>query len=141
MIAIGSDHAGYALKEVIKKYFDNAGIEYTDYGTYDENSCDYPVYADKVCEAVTGGKADKGILVCGTGLGMCIAANKHAGIRSATVSHEFSAEMSRRHNDINVLCLGGRMLGSELALRIVDIYLNTEFEGGKHQRRVSMFKN
>ena len=138
MIAVGSDHGGYALKEEIKKHLAERGIPFTDFGTDSEASCDYPVYAEKVCRAVTGGEAEKGILCCGTGIGMSMAANKIRGIRCACCGDCFSAEMTRRHNDANVLALGGRVLGPELAKRIVDLFLDTEFLGGRHANRVAM---
>ncbi len=137
MIAIGSDHGGFALKEEIKKHLTEKGIPFRDYGTDSEASCDYPIYAEKVCRAVTGGEAEKGILCCGTGIGMSMAANKIRGIRCACCSDCFSAEMTRRHNDANVLALGGRVLGVGLALEIADIFLDTPFEGGRHARRVA----
>ena len=137
MIAIGSDHGGFALKEEIKKHLTEKGIPFRDFGTDSEASCDYPVYAEKVSCAVTGGEAEKGILCCGTGIGMSMAANKVKGIRCACCGDCFSAEMTRRHNDANVLALGGRVLGVGLALKIVDIFLETPFEGGRHARRVS----
>ena len=140
IIAIASDHAGYAMKEQIKEYLKTKGIEYKDYGTDSEASVDYPVYAKLVANAVASGEFKKGILVCGTGIGMSIAANKVKGVRSASIMNEYSAEMSRCHNDLNVLCLGGRVLGIEMAKRITDIFLDTEFEGGKHERRVNMFE-
>lgn len=139
-IAIGSDHAGFAMKEQIKQYLASKGIECVDYGTDSEASVDYPVYAKLVANAVANGEFEKGILVCGTGIGMSIAANKINGVRAASIMNEYCAEMSRLHNDLNVLCLGGRVLGIEVAKRITDIFLNTEFEGGKHARRVNMFE-
>lgn len=138
MIAIGSDHGGYALKEEIRKHLTARGIEFTDYGTFSEESCDYPVYAEKVCKAVTGGEAEKGILCCGTGIGMSMAANKIRGIRCACCGDCFSAEMTRRHNDANVLALGGRVVGPGLAEKMVDLFLDTPYEGGRHARRVGM---
>ena len=137
MIAIGSDHGGFALKEEIKKHLTEKGIPFRDFGTDSEASCDYPVYAEKVSCAVTGGEAEKGILCCGTGIGMSMAANKVRGIRCACCGDCFSAEMTRRHNDANVLALGGRVLGVGLALEIADIFLDTPFEGGRHARRVA----
>ncbi len=138
MIALGSDHGGYALKEEIKRHLAERGVPFTDFGTDSEESCDYPVYADRVCRAVTAGEAEKGILCCGTGIGMSMAANKHRGIRCACCGDCFSAEMTRRHNDANVLALGGRVTGPGLALKLVDIFLDTPFEGGRHARRVGM---
>ncbi len=139
-IALACDHGGYLLKEEIKKHLDTLGVPYEDYGTDSEASVDYPIYAKKVCEAITSGKSERGILVCGTGIGMSIAANKHKGIRAACCSDTFSARFTRMHNDANVLCLGARVLGTGLALDIVDLYLNTAFEGGRHQKRVAMLE-
>lgn len=141
MIAIGCDHGGYNLKQNIIKYLEENGVEYKDFGTYTADSCDYPVFAEKVCDAVTGGECEKGILVCGTGIGMSMAANKHKGIRAAVCTDAFSTEFTRRHNDANVMCMGERTLGPGLALKLVEIFLNTPFDGGKHLRRISMFKD
>ena len=138
MIALGSDHGGFALKEEIKKHLAERGIPFTDFGTDSEASCDYPVYAALVTKAVASGEAEKGILCCGTGIGMSMAANKIRGIRCACCSDCFSAEMTRRHNDANIVALGARVVGSGLALKIVDLFLDTPFEGGRHQRRVDM---
>jgi ribose 5-phosphate isomerase B len=138
MIALGSDHGGYALKEEIKAFLTEKGIPFTDFGTDSEASCDYPIYAEKVCRSVVSGESEKGILCCGTGIGMSMAANKIRGIRCACCSDCFSAEMTRRHNDANVLSLGGRVVGAGLALKIVELFLNTPFEGGRHARRVGM---
>ena len=137
MIALGSDHGGYALKEEIKKYLTEQGVPFLDFGTDSEASCDYPVYAEKVCRSVLAGESEKGILCCGTGIGMSMAANKLRGIRCACCSDCFSAEMTRRHNDANVLSLGGRVVGAGLALKIVETFLDTEFEGGRHARRIA----
>ncbi|MBQ2603988.1 MAG: ribose 5-phosphate isomerase B [Acutalibacteraceae bacterium] len=136
MIALGADHGGYNLKEAIIVYLKENNIEYTDYGCYSEESVDYAVYAKKVAEAVASGKADKGILCCGTGIGISIAANKVKGIRAAVVTNEFCAEMTRRHNDANILAMGGRVIDAQTAVKLADIFLNTEFEGGRHQRRI-----
>ena len=136
MIALGADHGGYNLKEAIIVYLKENNIEYTDYGCYSEESVDYDVYAKKVAEAVASGKADKGILCCGTGIGISIAANKVKGIRAAVVTNEFCAEMTRRHNDANILAMGGRVIDAQTAVKLADIFLNTEFEGGRHQRRI-----
>ena len=135
-IAIASDHGGYALKEEIKKHLLERGTEFADFGTDSTESCDYPAYAEKACRAVTAGEAEKAILCCGTGIGMSMAANKLRGIRCACCSDSYSAEMTRRHNNANVLALGGRVVGPDLALRMVDIFLDTPFEGGRHQRRI-----
>ena len=137
MIALGSDHGGFALKEEIKKYLAEKEIPFTDFGTDSEASCDYPEFAEKVCRSVLSGESEKGILCCGTGIGMSMAANKIRGIRCALCSDGYSAEMTRRHNDANVLALGGRVIGPGLALEIVEIFLKTPFEGGRHARRVS----
>lgn len=136
MIALGADHGGFNLKEAIKKYLDEKNIKYVDYGCYSEESVDYAVFAKKVADDVSNGKCEKGILCCGTGIGISIAANKVKGIRAAVVTNEFCAEMTRRHNDANILALGGRVISEEEAVRFTDIFLNTEFEGGRHERRV-----
>lgn len=138
MIAIASDHGGYRLKQEIMKDLDEQNISYKDFGTYSQDSCDYPVYAEAVATAVAAGEYEKGILVCGTGIGMSIAANKIRGIRAALCTDCYSAEFTRRHNDANVLTLGERVLGSGLAVKIVHAFLATPFEGGKHARRVEM---
>ena len=136
MIALGCDHAGVQLKGSIAELLASRGVDYRDYGTYDEASCDYPDYAEKVGRAVVGGEAERGILVCGTGVGISIAANKVAGVRAALCSDTFTAHLSREHNDANVLCLGARVVGVGLALDIVSAWLEARFEGGRHQRRV-----
>ncbi|MBQ0108847.1 MAG: ribose 5-phosphate isomerase B [Clostridiales bacterium] len=141
MIAIGCDHGGLDIKNAIIEDFKKKGIEYLDLGTYTADSVDYPVYAKKVCKEVVEGRAEKGILCCGTGIGMSIAANKVKGIRASVLSDEFSAEMTRRHNNANVLCLGGRVIDGEKAVKLADIFLNTEFEGGRHERRVAMLED
>ncbi len=138
MIAIGCDHGGFALKQDIINYLKELEYDFKDMGTYDENSVDYPDIAKKVCKEVTDGNASCGILVCGTGIGMNICANKIKGIRAAQCSDTYSAMMTRRHNNSNVLTLGGRIIGPELAKEIVKAFLNSEFEGGRHQRRVDM---
>ncbi len=137
-IALGADHAGYPLKEAIKRYFDEKEIKYLDVGVYDTKSCDYPEQAVKLCEKITSGEAALGILCCGTGVGMSIAANKIKGIRAACCSDYFSAKYTRLHNDANVLCLGARVLGEGEALELADVFLNTEFLGGKHKRRIDL---
>ena len=138
MIAIGSDHGGYLLKEEIKKHLKEKGYEFKDFGTDSTASCDYPVYAEKVCHAVQSGECEKGILICGTGIGMSMCANKCKGIRAALCGDHFSAEFTRKHNDANVLCMGARTIGPGVALQLADIFLTTEFEGGRHEKRVSM---
>ena len=140
-IAIGSDHGGYHLKEAIKQHLLEQGHEVNDLGTYDTQSCHYPIYAEKVARAVLNGDSERGILCCGTGIGMSIAANKVRGIRAAAVSDCFSAEYSRRHNDANVLCLGERTVGAGLAIMLADAFVNTVFEGGRHQTRVDMISD
>ncbi len=136
-IAIGADHGGFCLKEAIIEYFKEKGIEYKDFGCYSEESVDYAIYAKKVADAVAGGEFDKGILCCGTGIGISIAANKVKGIRAAVVTNEFCAEMTRRHNDANILAMGGRVISPEQAVKFTDIFLNTEFEGDRHIRRIA----
>jgi len=138
MIAIGSDHGGYALKEAIREYLDSRGIAYKDFGTYSEQSCNYPEIAVLVSNEVAKGNYEKGLLFCGTGIGMSIAANKVNGIRAACCSDYFSAKYTRAHNDANVLCLGGRVVGAGLAAELVEVFLSTKFEGGRHSVRISM---
>ena len=138
MLAIASDHGGFALKQEIMAHLRATGVEFEDLGTYSEESCDYPVYAEKLGKAVAAGDYEKGILICGTGIGISIAANKIHGVRAALCGDCYSAEMCLRHNDANVLALGGRVLGVELAKRIVDTFLTAPFEGGRHQRRVDL---
>ena len=138
MIAIGSDHGGYLLKEEIKKHLKEKGYEFKDFGTDSTASCDYPVYAKKVCRAVQSGECEKGILICGTGIGMSMCANKCKGIRAAVCGDHFSAEFTRKHNNANVLCLGARVIGAGVAMQLVDIFLTTEYEGGRHEKRVEM---
>ena len=137
-IALGCDHGGYELKEAIKKYVTDKGVEVIDCGTDSTDSVDYPEYGLKVAEAVSRGEVEQGILICGTGLGMSYVANKVKGIRCACVSDVFSAEMSKLHNNANVLALGARVVGLGLAIKIVDTWLGAEFEGGRHNRRVDM---
>lgn len=136
MIAIGCDHGGFELKEHILKHLKEIGVEYKDYGTYSEDSVDYPDCAKPVCKAIQDGTATSGILICGTGIGISIAANKHKGIRAALCSDVYSAKMTKMHNDANVICLGGRVTGRELAFMIIDTWLATEFEGGRHTARI-----
>ena len=138
MIAIGSDHGGYLLKEEIKKHLKEKGYEFKDFGTDSTASCDYPVYAEKVCRAVQSGECEKGILICGTGIGMSMCANKCKGIRAAVCGDHFSAEFTRKHNNANVLCLGARVIGAGVAMQLVDIFLTTEYEGGRHEKRDEM---
>ena len=138
MIALGCDHGGFALMQEIKAHLEELGLEYKDFGTYSAGSCDYPVYAEAAARAVASGECDRGILVCGTGIGISIAANKIKGIRAALCSDCFSAEMTRRHNNANMLAMGARVLGGGLALKIVDTFLTTGFDGGRHQRRIDL---
>lgn len=135
-VVIGCDHGGLALKEAIVSFLRKEGVPVTDCGTFSPESVDYPEYAAKVCRVVRETAGTAGILCCGTGIGMSIAANKCKRIRAAVLSDPYSAEMTRRHNDANVLCLGGRVIGPEKALELVEIFLRTPFEGGRHQRRV-----
>ena len=135
-IVIGSDHGGYKLKEEIKAYLKRRKISFKDLGAYSEESVDYPDTGKKVAKAVASKKGKFGILVCGTGLGMSMVANKVKGIRAALCHNVYTAKMSRAHNDANILCLGGRVLKKALALKIVDAFLQTQFEGGRHLRRV-----
>ncbi|GAA0084166.1 ribose 5-phosphate isomerase B [Clostridium sp. MB05] len=136
-IALGSDHGGVELKEEIKKYLTQEGYEIRDFGTSSNESCDYPDYAIPVAEAVVAKEFDFGILVCGTGIGIGIAANKIPGVRAALCSDTFSAHATREHNDANILTIGQRIVGPGLALDIVKTFLNTKFEGGRHQNRIN----
>ena len=138
MIALANDHSGIALKDEIKKLLDKRGLEYKDFGTNTEASVDYPIYGEAVAKAVVSGECDRGIIICGTGIGISIAANKVRGARAALCTDCFMAEMTRRHNDANILALGARVLGHGLALKIVETFLDTEFEGGRHERRVDI---
>ena len=138
MVAIGSDHGGYGLKQEIMEHLKERGIEYKDYGCYDEKSCDYPVYAKAVANAIVSGECDKGILICGTGIGISITANKIKGIRAALCHDTFSAQATREHNDANIVAMGARVVGSGLAIKIVDTFLDTEFSNDeRHIRRIS----
>ena len=140
-IAVGSDHGGFALKEAVKKHLEAKGIEVEDFGCYSTESVDYAVYGAKVAHCVADGKADYGVLVCSTGIGISMAANKVKGIRAALCSDCFSAEATRLHNDANILALGGRVTGPGLAVKIVDTFLHTEFSGEeRHARRISMIE-
>lgn len=135
-IAIGADHGGYSLKEILIEDLKSSGYDLEDLGTYSTDSVDYPDFSQKVCNQVTQGQADLGILICGTGIGMSIAANKHQGIRAALCGDVYSAKLTRQHNNSNVLCLGARVIGDELAKMIVHTWLDAEFEGGRHQGRL-----
>lgn len=138
IIAMGNDHAAVELKNEIKAYVESRGYEVIDFGTNTSDSCDYPVYGEKVGRAVASGAADYGIAICGTGIGIGIAAGKVKGIRVCTCSEPFSARMSRRHNNTNVLTFGARVVGVEMARMIVDEWLDNQYEGGRHQRRVDL---
>ena len=142
MIALGCDHGGYELMQEVIKYLEEHGLEYKNYGTYSTDSCDYPDYAKKVAEAILAGECEKGILICGTGIGISITANKFKGIRAALCSDCFSAEATRLHNDANILAMGGRVVGPGLALKIVDTFLDTPFSGDeRHIRRIEMIED
>ena len=136
-IALGSDHGGFALKQHIKDYLDSHGLEYQDFGCMDTTSCDYPVFAKAAAQAVASGKCDRGIVICTTGIGISIAANKVQGIRCAHCADSLEAEMTRRHNDANMLAIGAGFTGKNLAERMVEVFLSTDFEGGRHARRVN----
>lgn len=137
-ISIGCDHAGFALKGAVIAHLEGAGHEVTDCGTYSAESCDYPDYAEACCARITSGECERGILICGTGIGMSMAANKVRGIRAACCSDTFSARFTRLHNDANVLCFGARVVGEGLALDMVDLFISTEYENsGNHPRRVA----
>ena len=139
MLVIASDHGGYALKQEIMAHLTERGVAFDDIGTYSEESCNYPEYAEKAARAVVAGQYEKGILICGTGIGMSIAANKVHGARCALLTDCYSAEMCRAHNDANLIALGGRTIGPELAKRMVDLFLDTEFLGGRHATRIGLF--
>ena len=138
-IVIASDHAGYDLKEKIKKYLAENGYEVTDCGTNSTDSCDYPEFANKLCLAIKDDPEMKGILICGTGIGMSMAANRHEHIRAALCHNEFTARLTRQHNNANVLCMGARTIGEELAFETMKVFLDTDFMGDKHARRINMF--
>ena len=135
-IALGCDHAGFALKNEITQILEGLNIEWEDFGTKDEESVDYPDFGEKVSTAVSKGNVDRGILICGTGIGMSIVANKFPGVRAALCSEDYSAKMSRLHNDANLLVLPGRVIDKETAMQIVKMWFKTDFEGGRHQRRL-----
>lgn len=136
MIALGADHGGFELKEAIKKHLEEKGIEVKDFGTHSADSVDYALIANEVGKSVAAGECERGILCCGTGIGISMAANKVKGIRAACCSDYFSAKYTRLHNDANILCMGGRVVGVGLGLELADVFLETEFEGGRHQRRI-----
>lgn len=135
-IALGCDHGGFPLKQELRRHLEARGLSYIDFGTDSEESCDYPIFAEKAARAVASGEADRGILICSTGVGISIAANKVRGIRCALCGDSYTAELTRRHNDANMLALGALVTGRGLALKIVDAFLDTPFEGGRHARRV-----
>lgn len=141
MLAIGSDHGGFELKSHIIKHLKEIGIEYKDFGTYDENSVDYPDIAEKVGKSVVCGECENGILICGTGIGISMAANKIKGVRAALCHDVYSAKMTKQHNNANIICMGGRVVGRELAFMIVDTWLSEEFQGGRHLDRVNKIHN
>jgi ribose 5-phosphate isomerase B len=136
-VAVASDHAGIELRKVVLAELQKRGLEVHDFGTHTAQSCDYPDFAHSVARSLEEGKADCGVLVCGTGVGMSIAANRHKAVRAVVCSEPLSARMSRKHNDANVLCLGARVIGSDTALDILDAFLSAEFEGGRHAGRVA----
>ncbi len=141
-IVIAADHGGYDIKEAIIAKLSSKGFELEDLGTDNgETSVDYPVFAKALCKKLQNGEAELGILCCGTGIGMSMTANKQKGIRAAVLSDAFSAEMTRRHNNANVLCLGGRVLSAEQAVALAELFVTTPFEGGRHQRRIDMMED
>lgn len=139
MIGLGSDQAGFFLKQEVIRYLEEKGLKYKDYGSYDAKACDYPVFGQTVAKAVVEGECERGILICGTGIGISIAANKVKGIRAAVCTECFSAQAAREHNDANILAMGARVIGTGVALKIVETFLNTPFSGvERHQRRIDM---
>ena len=138
-LVIGCDHAAPELKAIVRDHLIERGFDVVDVGTHTTDSCNYPDYAHALCEKIQSGECELGILICGTGIGMSMAANKHKGIRAACCSDTFSARLTRLHNDANVLCFGARVVGQGLALDLADIFVDTEFEGGKHKTRLDMF--
>lgn len=139
MIALGCDHGGFELMQEVKKYLDDHGLEYQDFGTYTTESCDYPTYAKKVARAILSGQCSKGVLICGTGLGITITANRFKGIRAAVCTNEYMAKLTREHNDANILGLGARVIGAGTALSILETFLNTPFsEGERHKQRIAL---
>ena len=139
-IAIGCDHAAFEMKHAVMKHLEEKGIEYKDFGTYTPDSSDYPLVARDTARAVASGEFDRGIVLCGTGIGVSIAANKVKGIRAALCTDAYTAKYTRLHNDANVLCMGGRVTGAGVAEEMVDVFLSTDFEGGRHQRRVDLIE-
>ncbi len=142
MIALGCDHGGYSLMQEVKAHLEERGLEYKDFGCYSEESVDYPIYGKKAAEAVASGECERGIIICGTGIGISMAANKVKGVRAALCHDCFSAAATREHNDANMLAMGARVIGPGLALKIVDIFLDTEFSGDeRHVRRITMIEH
>lgn len=142
MIAIASDHGGFEYKKLLKEYLEARGLEYKDFGTYSSDACDYPDYAKPLCESILSGECDKGILICGTGIGMSITANRYAGIRAAVCTETFSAQATREHNDANVLCMGARVISPEKCIELTDIFLNTPFSNDeRHIRRIEKIEH
>jgi ribose 5-phosphate isomerase B len=137
-IGIGNDHTAVDLKNIIKEYLESKGHEIVNYGTEDRERCDYPVYGEKVARAVVAGEVEKGILICGTGVGISLSANKVKGIRAVVCSEPYTAKLSKMHNNTNILAFGSRVVGVEMAKMIVDAWMDAEYEGGRHQRRVDM---
>ena len=137
-IGIGNDHAAFELKNTIKAYLESQGHEVVDYGSYSAERCDYPVFGEKVALAVRSGEVERGVLICGTGVGISIAANKVRGIRAAVCSEPFTAQMVRRHNDAQIIAFGARVVGVDMAKMVVDSFLGAEFEGGRHQNRIDL---
>lgn len=135
-LAIGSDHAGFTLKGLLKEYLLEKNYEVEDCGTFSDERSDYPDYAKKVAQLVRDGRVDRAVLVCGSGIGMCMTANRFNGVRAAVLRDKYDAEMSRKHNDANIACFGGRVSEEVLAKKLLDIFLSTEFEGGRHENRV-----
>ena len=138
-LVIGCDHAAPELKAIVRDHLIERGFDVVDVGTHTTDSCNYPDYAHALCEKIQSGECELGILICGTGIGMSMAANKHKGIRAACCSDTFSARLTRLHNDANVLCFGARVVGQGLAIDLADAFVDAEFEGGKHQKRIDMF--
>lgn len=142
MIALGSDHGGYEMKKAIMEYLEEQKISYKDFGCYDKTSCDYPLFGRAAAEAVAGGECEKGIVICTTGIGISMMANKVKGVRAALCTDPYCAKMTRLHNDANVLALGGGVIGKNMALEIVDVFLNTQFsEGENHIRRIGLLED
>jgi len=139
-IAVGSDHAGFDYKELVKEYLTKKGYQVIDKGTFSKESVDYPVFGEAVAKAVASGEVERGIVICGTGIGISIAANKVKGVRAALCTNEYMARMARKHNDANILAFGARVLGTDVALGIVDEFFSTEFEGGRHEKRVNLLQ-